>query len=144
LIEWALSLSHLCSTALEEVIRGCPHCQATVPPSSQCTSLCSCVQIHSSVWNNNNSNVPHNVPHNVTPLWVYLTMYLTIHSSEWNNNNNNVLHYVLVSRYTPLSETVTTMSEFTRSVLVLRLSWKCIDRGVKNLKLSNLGLNRSM
>jgi len=49
----------------------------------------------------------------------------------------------VVFRYKTVNQ-FKTLSEFTRSVLVLRLSLKWIGRGVKSLKLSNLALNRSI
>jgi len=35
-----------------------------------------------------------------------------------------------------------TMSEFTRSVLVLRLSWKCIGRGLNKFNIFKYAFNR--
>jgi len=74
--------------------------------------------------------------------WLLHNILGTINQKDYINNNKGVLHvfwcnaYVLWCKlYLVYVKYYNAVSELKRSVLVLRLSWKWIGRGVKKLNI---------
>jgi len=121
-----------CLHFTEKLVKSRPWSMSAVDGDTQgylAAQMCSwwvCEQYTVSPW-----TLHLNVPQ--TLLVGVCTLTVTVASKSFS--------YVLMAN---LSTVCGIMSEFTHSVLVLRLIWKWIGRGGKSFKLLNLALNWSM